>query len=310
VTTELWSGPAVAGPLQGVTLPLIALGYAAAYAQRARTLARRGTPVPTARIACFAAGLVLLVAALSLPVGHLADELLVAHMVEHLVIGDLAALLLVLGLTGPLLAPLLRIRAIDRLRALTHPVAAGTLWAVDLYLWHTPFMYQAALRHDLVHAIEHACFLFFGMNLWMPLFGPFPQPAWFGNFAKLVYIVAVRLIGTVLANILLWDSTVIYRFYHGAHGISAAADQSAAGAVMMIEGSVLTICLFGWLFIKTAKEGEERQELVELAAAKGVALSERRAARAVAAGRGAELRRRVLAEAAARARAQPDPPDG
>jgi putative membrane protein len=231
-------------------------------------------------------------------------------MAEHLVIGDLAALLLVLGLTGPLLAPLLRIRAIDRLRSLTHPVAAGTLWALDLYLWHTPFLYQAALRHDLVHAIEHACFLFFGMNLWMPLFGPFPQPAWFGNFAKLVYIVAVRLIGTVLANILLWDSTVIYRFYHGAHGISAADDQSAAGAVMMIEGSILTICLFCWLFLKTAREAEERQELVELAAARGVPLSERRAARAVAAGRGAELRRRVLAEAAARARAQPDRPDG
>jgi putative membrane protein len=296
---------AVAGPLQGVTLPLIALCYAGAYAKRARTLARRGAPVPPERIACFAAGLVLLVAALSLPVGKLADELLVAHMVEHLVIGDFAALLLVLGLTGPLLAPIMRIKAIDRLRAISHPVAAGTLWALDLYVWHTPFLYQAALRHDLVHAIEHACFLFFGMNLWMPLFGPFPKPAWFGNLARLIYIVAVRLIGTVLANILLWDGAVIYRFYHGAHGISAAADQSAAGAVMMIEGSVLTICLFAWLFIKTAREGEERQALVELAAAQGVELSERRAGRAVAAGRGAELRRRVLAEAAARRSAPP-----
>jgi putative membrane protein len=301
---------AAAGPLQGVTLPLIALCYAAAYAKRARTLARRGAPVPPARIACFIAGLVLLVAALSLPVGKLADELFVAHMAEHLIIGDIAALLLVLGLTGPILAPLLRIKAIDRLRALTHPVAAGTLWAVDLYLWHTPFMYDAALRHDLVHALEHACFLAFGMNLWMPLFGPFPQPAWFGNFAKLVYIVAVRLIGTVLANVLIWDGSVIYRYYGGAHGISAASDQVAAGAVMMIEGSLLTIGLFAWLFVKTAREAEERQGLVELAAAQGVELSERRAARAVAAGRGAELRRRVLAEAAARSRAQPDGPDG
>jgi putative membrane protein len=301
VTIEL----AVAGPVQGVTLPLIALCYAAASAKRARTLARRGAPVPPARIACFAAGLVLLVIALSLPVGKLADELLVAHMVEHLIIGDIAALLLVLGLTGPILAPLLRVKAIDRLRALAHPVAAGTLWALDLYVWHTPFLYEAALRHDLVHALEHACFLFFGMNLWMPLFGPFPQPEWFNNLGRLVYIVAVRLIGTVLANVLIWDGNVIYRFYRGAHGISASADQSAAGAVMMIEGSILTICLFAWLFIKTAREAEERQGLVELAAAEGVELSERRAARAVAAGRGAELRRRVLAEAAARQGAPP-----
>jgi hypothetical protein len=62
---------------------------------------------------------------------------------------------------------------------------------------------------------------------------------------------------------------------------------------MMVEGSILTICLFGWLFLRSAREGEERQELLELAAAGGVALDERRAARAVAAGRGGELRRRI-----------------
>jgi len=293
-----------------VLLPLIALVYAAAYIKRARTLAARGHPVPRWRIGCFVAGLVVLVAALNPPVGRLAQELFVAHMAEHLLIGDIAALLLVLGLTGPVLAPLLRVKAIDRLRALSHPVAAAGLWAVDLYLWHTPFMYEAALRHDVVHGLEHACFLAFGMNLWMPLFGPFPQPAWFGNFARLVYIVVVRLVGTVLANVLIWDGSVIYRYYGGAHGISAASDQVAAGAVMMIEGSLLTIGLFAWLFVKTAGEAEERQGLVELAAAQGVELSERRAARAVAAGRGAELRRRVLAEAAARSSTQPDGPDG
>jgi putative membrane protein len=293
-----------------VLLPLIALVYAAAYIKRARTLAARGQQVPRGRIACFVAGLLVLVLAINPPVGRLSQELFVAHMAEHLLIGDVAALLLVLGLTGPILAPLLRVKAIDRLRALSHPVAAGTLWALDLYVWHTPFLYYAALRHDLVHGLEHACFLAFGMNLWMPLFGPFPQPLWFGNFAKLVYIVAVRLIGTVLANVLIWDGSVIYRYYGGAHGISAASDQVAAGAVMMIEGSLLTIGLFAWLFVKTAREAEERQGLVELAAARGVELSERRAARAVAAGRGAELRRRVLAEAAARSRAQPDGPDG
>jgi putative membrane protein len=285
---------ATVGPLQEVTLPLVALAYAAAYAARARTLARRGSPVPPFRIACFITGLILAVIALSPPLDVLADELLVAHMAQHLLLADLAALALVLGLTGPLLAPVLRIRFFDRLRVLTHPVVAASLWALDLYLWHTPFLYQAALRHDLVHALEHACFLGFGMLLWMPLFGPLPKPEWFGNLAKLVYIVVVRLTGTVLANVLLWDTVVLYPFYKGGHGISAASDQSAAGAVMMIEESVLTICLFGWLFVRAAREAEERQELLELAASRGVELSERRATRAVSAGRGAELRRRVL----------------
>jgi hypothetical protein len=62
---------------------------------------------------------------------------------------------------------------------------------------------------------------------------------------------------------------------------------------MMIEGSVLTLVLFAWLFLRTAREGEERQELLDLAAARGVELSDARAARAVAAGRGAELRERI-----------------
>src|SRR5215218_9391572 len=141
--------------------------YAAAYAWRARTLARRGRPVPAWRTACFLAGLVVIGAAVSGPVRRLAGERLAAHMAEHLLIGDLASLLIVLGLTGPLLAPLLRVRAIDRLRALSHPVVAFALWAVDLYAWHLGFAYQAALRHDGIHALEHACFFALGANLWL-----------------------------------------------------------------------------------------------------------------------------------------------
>jgi putative membrane protein len=83
-------------------------------------------------------------------------------------------------------------------------------------------------------------------------------------------------------------------------GIAPLTDQAVAGVIMMVEGSILTIVLFGWLFLKAAGEGEERQRLMELATAEGVQLSERRAARAVAAGRGPELERR-LRDASARA---------
>ena len=63
---------------------------------------------------------------------------------------------------------------------------------------------------------------------------------------------------------------------------------------MMVEGSIVTICLFCWLFLKAARESEERQQLVELAQSRGVELSEERAGRAVAAGRGDALRQRIL----------------
>jgi putative membrane protein len=257
------------------------------YGMRARTLAREGRPVPWRRIACFVTGL-LLIATASTALDGVADDRLVAHMAEHLVMGDIAALLLVLGLTGPLLAPVLRIKAFDRLRVLTNPLVALPLWALNLYLWHVPFVHEAALRSEVVHAVQHGLFLFLGANVWMPLFGPLPKPAWFGTVGKLGYIVAVRLVGGLLANVLTWSGTIFFPLY-GAD----LEDQGAAGLLMMVEGSLLTIALFAWLFLDAARQADRKQELLDWAAARGIELDERRAARAVAAHREEELRGRL-----------------
>ncbi len=255
--------------------------------------------MPGWRQACFYAGFVTIAAALT-SLGSASQELLYMHMIEHLLLGDVAALLIVLGLTGPLLAPILKIRLFDRLRVLSHPAIAFPLWVISLYAWHAPALYQAALRHPAIHALQHASFLAFGVNMWMCLFGPLPTPSWFGNLGRLVYIVAVRLAGTVLGNIFLWSGTVFYPFYSrgdAIHHISPLADQNIAGAIMMVEESLLTLGLFCWLFLRAARESEERQNLLDYAQAQGLELSEARAARAVAAGRGAELRRRLEASA-------------
>ena len=265
------------------------------YTRRVRTLAASGKAVPGWRQACFYGGFVVIGVALT-SLGPDSQELLYVHMIEHLLLGDIAALLIVLGLTGPLIAPILKIRFFDRLRVLSHPLIAFPLWTLDLYIWHLPSLYEAALRHSGVHALEHAMFLGFGVNMWMCLFGPMPMPQWFGNLGRIVYIVVVRLTGTVLGNIFLWSGTVFYPFYlHGdsIFHISPLADQNVAGAIMMVEESLLTLGLFCWLFLRAAKQGEERQDLLDFAHANGYELSERRAARAVAAGRGAELRRRL-----------------
>jgi putative membrane protein len=264
---------------------------------RVRTLAAAGRPVPAWRVACFLSGLLLLVAADVPPLSTLAGELFAAHMLEHLLIADGAALLLVLGLTGPVMAPVLRLPGFRWARVLAHPAVALPLWAIDLYLWHLPVLYEGTLHHDWLHALEHACFLFFGANLWMALLGPLPKPAWFGNLARLGYIVAARLIGAVLANVFLWSQTVFYDDYAPGvrqHGTTLLADQSLAGSVMMIWESLLTIGLFCWLFMRAARQSEERQELLDLAVRLGVDVDEQRVTRAVSAGRSAELRRRLV----------------
>jgi putative membrane protein len=287
-------GGGVFEPLQ-LLPPLVAL---AAYWVRARTLAAQGRAVPVWRMACFGGGIALIVAALVTPVAHIGGELVLAHMGQHVMMADLAALLLVLGLTGPLLQPLLATRIAHRLRVLAHPVVAFGLWAVDLYVWHLPVFYEAALNHDAVHALQHTSFVFFGFTMWLALLGPLPQPEWFGNGAKLLYIVAVRLTSGLLGNIFIWSGSVFYPDYRPGQAswdLTPLQDQGAAGTIMMIESSIVTVVLLGWLFVKTARESEERQELLELASARGLELSERRAARAVASGRGDELRRRLEA---------------
>jgi len=279
--------------------PVVAMGcYVAVYALRCRTLARERRPVPGWRQACFAAGVTLILVAVSPPVDDVADRLLAGHMTQHILLGDLAALLVALGLTGPLLQPILRHRVNRALRRISHPVAAFALWAVDLYAWHTPFAYQAALRNDFVHTLQHASFFLFGLNMWFALLGPLPKPAWFGNLGRLGYVIAVRLTGALLANVFLWSGTVFYPYYASGerdYGISALRDQGAAGAIMMVTESVLTLGLFAWLFMRWAAESERKQELIEFAADRNVALAPERAARAVAAGRDGELRARLAA---------------
>jgi putative membrane protein len=283
-------------PVQTIGVPILVLLAWIPYHLRARTLAREHRPVPTWRQVCYASALVILEIAVSPPVDRLSDQLLAAHMAEHLLIGDIAALLLVLGLTGPMIAPLLRNPVISRLRVLSHPVVAMVLWAVNFYGWHSPYLYQEALRHGDLHALEHATFLTFGMAVWMALLGPLPKPQWFSNGARLVYIVAVRLVGTVLANILIFGGSVFYPYYRpgDAHWhISPIADQVAAGGVMMVEESLLTIGLFCWLFLRVARQTEQRQALLDYAGEHGLELDDRRAARAVAAGRSEELWERL-----------------
>lgn len=291
---EAHIGSGVLAPLQ--LAPATVAGVL--YALRAHALSGGPRAVPAWRQASFLSGLLVIVLALASPLGHVAEELFLAHMAEHLLISDVGALLLVLGLTGPVLAPALRVGLLAPLRVLGHPVVAFVLWTGNLALWHIPALHEAAVRDDALHALQHAGFVAGAFGVWMALLGPLPTPAWFGNGARLVYVVGVRLVGAVLANVFLFGGATFYGVYAPGEAywhIAPGADQATAGAIMMIWESVLTLGLVCWLFLKTAREGEERQELLDLATARGVPLTTERAARAVGAGRGAELRRRIEA---------------
>ncbi|HZQ16316.1 MAG TPA: cytochrome c oxidase assembly protein [Gaiellaceae bacterium] len=269
-------------PLQIVpTVVAVAL-----YLRRCRTLARQGRPVRAFRKWMFFTGIGLVVLALNSPIDHLGEtDFFFAHMTQHVLLGDLAPLCFVLGLNGRILRPLLAIRLVERLRVLSHPLVALPAWAVDLYVWHVPFLYDGALHHDSVHALEHLCFFTFGCLMWEPVVETLPGPAWFGTGMKLGYIAAVRLIETVLGNVFIWSSHAFYGVYRHPPlwGITPVHDQNLGGIVMMAEGSLVTLAALAWLFLRLAEEGETRQRLLEQG------LDPRQVARAVRYGRAESL---------------------
>ena len=259
--------PSLLGPWSFEPLQIVPTVVAAAlYARRARTLAREGRPVPGWRQACFWTGIALVVLALNSPIDSLGEShFFFVHMLQHQLIGDLAPLCFVAGLTGPILRPVLALPIVDRLRVLTHPLVALPVWAVDLYVWHIPLLYDGALHHTALHAAQHLLFFTCGALMWAPVIETLPAPEWFGTGMKLGYIAVVRLIETILGNVFIWSSSAFYSPYRHAPqwGITPVHDLNLGGVVMMAEGSLVTLGALTWLFLRLAAEGELRQQLLE-----------------------------------------------
>jgi putative membrane protein len=259
---------------------------AALYLKRSRTLAARGAPVPRIRRVSFWTGIALVVIALNSPIDALGEEhFFFVHMIQHVIIGDLAPLCFVVGLTGPMLRPVFALPGFERLRSLTHPLVALPVWALDLYVWHIPFFYDGALHHNSVHALEHFLFFTCGCLMWEPVIETLPAPEWFGTGVKVGYIFAVRLLETIIGNIFMWSTSMFYSVYRHAPewGITPPHDLNLGGVVMMAEGSAVTLATLVWLFLRLAAEGELRQSLLEQG------LDPRQVKRAVRFGRAKDL---------------------
>jgi cytochrome c oxidase assembly factor CtaG len=229
-------------------IPVLAAAIAALlFAQAVVRLRRRGRADLAGwdRVALFAAGLGVTLFALIGPLDRLADEkLLSVHMGQHVLIGDLGPALMITALRGPLLvfflppailAPLARtgrVRAV--LGTLLRPRVAFTFWAANLAIWHIPYLYDLALRHQWLHNFEHVCWMFCGVLVWTLLIDP-------GSHRRLTIGGRVALAasmfaaGMILSDVLTFTFTPLYAWYHGAYGISALLDQQLAGIVMTVE---------------------------------------------------------------------------
>jgi cytochrome c oxidase assembly factor CtaG len=207
------------------------------------------------QLAALLGGLAAIDLALASPIEPFADLLLSVHMVQHLLLMMVAPPLLWLGAPlFPLLrglprpvrvywvAPLLSAPPLRRLFGrLTHPLTALVLFVAATWVWHAPPVYDLALRSGAWHYLEHACFLGTALLFWYPIVRPYPaRPSW-SPWLLLPVLLLADLSNTALCAVLTFSDRVLYPYYAEVPrlgGLSVLDDQSAAGLLMWVPGSL------------------------------------------------------------------------
>lgn len=250
---------------------LLAL-VAALYERAVRVLRRRGYDVPIGQRAAWYAGLGLTAAALVGPVDSLSEDLVLAHMGQHLLLGDLAAPFLLIGVRSPVYAFLLPRAALTSLarrrrlraafRTLRKPWVAVPVWTALLYFWHFGFAFVAALEHPALHVLQHQSFLLGALLVWWSVVEPTRrrlQP----DLWKVPYVLGSRLPGMFLGMALILLRTPAYAAYYGDrardYGLSPLTDQQIAGGMMLGLDLVVMLLVLAIIFYRSGEEHDRAE---------------------------------------------------
>ena len=269
---QWFADPAVLAPLA-----LMVWVYVRRFRNARREAGGRGAG-PLQAIA-FAGGMLALLAALVSPIDGLgSDYLFSAHMVQHVLLGDIAPLLLLVSLSRVIMRPATRrlMRLERALGPLASPWAAIVIWLGTMYLWHIPAVYDAAAQYPLLHVLEHVSFFAAGVALWWPLIQPVPMRNGLKGMQPLAYIALAKGGLAALGLFLAWSSTAHYPWYEETPriwGLSPVEDQNVAGVIMMVEQSltlvIALVVLFMGMLARSEADERRRERLEERAEAAG-----------------------------------------
>jgi putative membrane protein len=205
--------------------------------------------IPPWRAGSFFLGLFLIWLAVGSPLAAFDEELLTAHMVQHLLLMTVAPPLILLsapvmpllhGLPGKflrsILGPLIRSPAMQGMgRVLSQPAFCWLAAVAALLGWHAPAAFTLGLQSEAWHAVEHACFLGSGFLFWWPVVQPWPSVPRWPRWSMLVYLFLATLPCDILSAFLAFCDRVVYTVYLSTpkhFAISALEDQQCAGALM------------------------------------------------------------------------------
>lgn len=230
----------------------------------------REVDASVARLACFLAGMALILVALVSPVDRLAEQLFFMHMTQHLLLLDLAPILVLLGLTKVILRPATRrlMRVEHAVGPLAHPVFAIGLYVVVMWIWHVPAMYDTALEHPVVHVLEHVTFGIAGGLYWWHLLSPIRSRKRLGGMGPVLYMVSTKVLVGLLGVGLAFAPNAIYDFYerqptYVPPSLSPGTDQAIGGLIMATEQSIVMGIALAYLFVRALAESDRQNEREE-----------------------------------------------
>jgi cytochrome c oxidase assembly factor CtaG len=209
----------------------------------ARVRRREPALAPWTPAALFGLGLLVMLGPLVSPLNGAGERyLLSAHMLEHVLLSDAGAALLVLSVRGPIAAVLLPWPASAPLRAagraVMRPPVTLAVWVAGVSVWHVPAVYDRALSHPALHDLEHLTFVLVGLLAWTQLIDPGGSGR-LGIPGRLAFTVAMFFAGQVLSDALVFSFHAYYPAYADRPGrllgLSPLADQRLAGIVMALE---------------------------------------------------------------------------
>jgi putative membrane protein len=247
---------------------LIALaGYAAVYGLRWRTARREGGARAAGgwRAAAWAGGLLCLLVALVSPLDVLGEQMASFHMLQHLLVADLAPILLTLALTKHILRPATRrIHWLERKAGpFGHPAFGVVAYVGAMWLWHVPYFYDAALEHAGVHVLEHLSFAAAGLLYWWHLLSPIRSRLRLGGMGPVLYMASTKLLVGLLGILLAFSPELIYDGYGSAGtrlGLSPLDDLHVAGLIMALEQSLVMGVALVYLFVRMLSEADREDE--------------------------------------------------
>jgi len=224
----------------------------------------RAVRASAARLVSFLSGIAVAAIALFSPVDSLGEDLFLMHMVQHILLLDIAPILCILGLTRvilrPVAKPLLRLERGAGIFA--HPAFAIFAYVGSMWVWHIPALYDLALEHPVVHVLEHVFFASAGALYWWHLLSPI-RSRHLGGMGPVVYMAATKVLVGVLGIALTFAPDALYRFYDeqpGYWGLSAGTDQAVGGLIMALEQSIIMGIALVILFVRALSESEREEQ--------------------------------------------------